>query len=416
MIHAKMTKPRIFPWNSARQPEQINRLQEISGDLALNRDKIYEIGRLNLLGYRYRLPTFTGRFRQFEYGSMAFWYDLANMVNPGSGDSHSITLDDLQTKEYDIAAFLTDDSSVFSGTVWFPKLRMTGFTLNIGDPDAMIERNLNLIGEQAIDLPGGYLAYATETSPIHSGDADLDIVLDGTSGRPPVPIAYASGKYIFRVLRIRTGVVSELVEDEGSAPADNTYSYNNSTKTVTVTACETADVVKVYYESATAYTTTWTDDTSDPNVLLAEYAVINLKVGSSSRIYKLQSVGMDVTFERTDYKEIGTHEIVQTGVKSTTVRISLNRFLEGFTLEDILAADTAYPYINPEDYAQNIQMQVLIYGEKEHTNFKIGYLVNNISPTAQGKSQTIQDYLKATTTLESDNVKISDDISELAFA
>ena len=58
----------------------------------------------------------------------------------------------------------------------------------------------------------------------------------------------------------------------------------------------------------------------------------------------------------------------------------------------------------------------LIYGEKEHTNFKMGYLIKNISPTALGTTQTIEDYNSRTTTLESDELKVSDDETELVFA
>jgi hypothetical protein len=151
-------------------------------------------------------------------------------------------------------------------------------------------------------------------------------------------------------------------------------------------------------------------------LLLAEYAEIYLKVGTGTRIYRLQSVGIDVAFERADYKEIGNSEVVQTGVKNKTVTISLNRFSEDFSLEDILASDTTYPYINPRDFAENIQLMVKIFGEKEHTNFKIGYLMTNISPTTVGTSQTIEDYNQRTNALETDNLRISDEESEISFS
>ena len=59
---------------------------------------------------------------------------------------------------------------------------------------------------------------------------------------------------------------------------------------------------------------------------------------------------------------------------------------------------------------------VKIFGEKEHTNFRIGYLMNKISPTAIGNSQAINDYNKSTTALECDNLIISDLESEIVFA
>jgi hypothetical protein len=150
--------------------------------------------------------------------------------------------------------------------------------------------------------------------------------------------------------------------------------------------------------------------------LLAEYCEIRLKVGTGTRIYRLQTVGIDVAFDRADYKEIGNSEVVQRGVNDKTVTISLNRFAEDFALEDILASDTTYPYIDPRNFAEDIQCQVLIYNEKAHTSFKIGYLISGLSPTTLGMSQDIEAYQQRTVNLESDNLKISDDVAELAFA
>jgi hypothetical protein len=395
-----MCKPRAFPWNNDRDPEQIDRLQNITGDQTLNREKVYEIGRVGRLGFKKSTPSFAYSATQFEYGSMDFWYCLANKENPASGGlDNSVDLDDLVETQTDIAAFLTDDNNTFRGSIWFPGLRVNGFSINIADPDATIERSFDLIGEDYKMLDAKYLSFQKATA----AGATTIMVLS------PAAIEYASGDYIFRVLRVRSGVVSELVETID-------WTYVNGTATLTITGCSVGDICKVYYPSSTAYTTTWTDNDVDPDLLLAEYCEIRLKVGTSTRIYRLQTVGIDVAFDRADYKEIGNSEIVQRGVNDKTVTISLNRFSENFALEDILANDTTYPYIDPRNFAENIQLQILIYNEKAHTNFKIGYLVNGLSPTTISTSQDVQAYNQRTVALESDNLKISDDISELAFA
>lgn len=404
MIHAKMCKPRAFPWNNDRDPEQIDRLQNITGDQTLNREKVYEIGRVNRLGFRKQTPSFAYSATQFEYGSMAFWYDLANKEDPGSGEDHYIDLDDLDDTQLDIAAFLTDDDDTFRGTIWFPKLRVNGFSINIADPDAIIERSFDLVGEDYKMLDARYFSFEKQTA---TGTTE-------TITLSPAPIEWASGDYVFRVLRVRSGAVTELEEDDSSPYGANTWRY--SAGDVIVQTCQVGDVIKVYYPSSTAYTTTWTDNDSDPDLLLAEYAEIRLKVGSDTRIYRLQTVGVDVAFDRADYKEIGNSEVVQRGVNEKTVTVSLDRFAEDFALEDILASDTTYPYINPRDFAEDIQLQILIYNEKAHTNFKIGYLVTGLSPTTLNTTQDVQAYNRRTVALESDNMKISDDISELAFA
>ena len=235
MIHAKMCKPRAFPWNNDRTPEQIDRLQNITGDQTLNREKQYEIGRVGRLGFKKSTPSFAYSATQFEYGSMAFWYDLANKENPGSGEDHYIDLDDISDTVMDIAAFLTDDNSTFRGSIWFPKLRVNGFSINIGDPDAIIERSFDLIGEDYKMMDGKYFAYQKGTA----AGATLAMVLN------PGAVEYASGDYIFRVLRVRSGVVSELLETTD-------WTFVSGTNTLTITGCVASDIVKAYYMSSTA--------------------------------------------------------------------------------------------------------------------------------------------------------------------
>ena len=148
MIHSKLVQPRIFPANSARAPEQINRAQDISGDLTLTQEKLYEIGRDGKMGVRKETPSLAYSMTQYEYGSMEFWYALANVEDPASGAlDNSIDLDDIKSTTFDITAYMTDDDNTFRGTMWFPKLRVNGFSLNIGDPDAVVERSFDLVGE-----------------------------------------------------------------------------------------------------------------------------------------------------------------------------------------------------------------------------------------------------------------------------
>jgi hypothetical protein len=408
MIPAKATKPRVYPRNSARSPEQIDRAQDIGGDLSLNREKLYEIGRDGILGYRKQTPSFSYSMTQYEYGSMDFWRALANQVDPASaGEDNSVTLEDLKTPFSDITAYLTDDSGTFVGSIWFPKLRVNGFGLNIGDPDAIAERTFDLVGEDYKILNGAYFAYETATVGA-PGDGEVTL--------SPIPVQYEAGKYILAVLRVRSGVVSELEEDSSSPYADNTWRYDNGTYKVTVQDCLLGDILKVYYASATAYETLWTDNDSDSDALSADSCEIFMKVGTSQKLYRLQSVGIDVALDRTDYKEIGNSEIVQTGVTGKTVTVTLGRLLEDFTIEEVLAGDPAYPMLNPRDFSDSVQLMVKIYSDRTKTQFKIGYLISDLSPTALSSTRAVEEYNNANNTLESDNIMVSDDVNEIVFA
>ena len=206
-----------------------------------------------------------------------------------------------------------------------------------------------------------------------------------------------------------------MLEDE-TKTVDGTYSYNNSTKTITIDDVKEGDIYKVFYASATAYTDLWTDDDSDEVALYADCVDIFLKVGTSEEIHRLQTINIDAKFARTDYKEIGNPNVVQRGSKDEKVTVKLDRYNEGFSLEDILASDTTYCDINPRDFSANIQLLIKIYTDNTKTTFKMGYLVSNLSPTNINVGQMVQDYQKIGTTLESDNLKISEVESEVAFA
>jgi len=399
-IHAEGTRPRIFPWASSRDPEQISRAQDLGGDLTLTQTKLYEIGRVGKLGVHKETPAKALTLRQFENGDMNFWRDIANLVDPASSAlDESVDLDDIKTKRFDIATFLTDDAAVFQGTSWFPGLRVNGFSINIGDPKATVERSFDLIGEDHIILTDKFLAFNKHTA---SGVTEV-VTLS------PVAVEWASGDYVFRVLRVRGSAVSVLEEGVGA----NQWSY--ATGDVTVNTCEVGDIIKVYYESSTAYTTIWTDNDVAADAVYADQCVVYLKVGigANERVYRLQSVGIDVAFEREDLSEIGNKDVVQTSSKSETVTVSLTSLPEGFTIEEILRGTSAYPYIDAREFSDEVTLIVKIYTDNTHTVELIGYKITDLSLTVLGANSTIQANNTASHTLESDNFFVTPDFSEL---
>lgn len=405
MIHARATKPRIFPWNNDRDPEQIDRVQDMAGDLTINQEKLYEIGRDGKLGVHKQAPGLAPTLRQFENGSMSFWRALANKEDPSSGAlDESVDLDDIKSTKFDIAAFLTDDSGSFKGTIHFPKLRVSGFSIGIADPDATIERSFDLVGEDYKIIKDNYLAFqkATAVAP-----GELSITLS------PAAIEYASGKRVFKVLRVRSGEVSELLEDATPSYEDNTWRYDAGA--VKVQTCLASDIVKVFYAAASAYTTLWTDNDVDAEAYYADQCDIYLKVGggSNQKIYRIQSVTIDGTFDRTDYKEVGNKEIVQTGVSAKTVTVTLGRILEDFTLEEILAGSPAYPFIDAREFSSDVTLTVKIYTDNTKTTFAMGYKITGLSPTSLATGATVEDYGTQDNTLESDNFMVTPDESEL---
>ena len=405
MIKGNANSPRIFPWASARVPEQIDRCTELNGDVTLNQEKLYELGRTLKLGIHKLTPTAPITLTQNEYGSMSFWRALANVEDPGSGEDEDITLEDLKSTIFDLSAYMTDEAGTFKGTAYFPKQRLSGFSISIADPDAMVVRNFDFAGEQCHLIVDKYLAFAQQTA---SGAIE-------TISLSPAPIEYASGKYIYRVIRDRAGTVDELVEDSSAPYADNTWHKSGSD--IIVQTCVVGDVIKVFYAADTAYTTLWTDNDSDSDALYADQCTIYLKVGSdpAQQIYKVQSVTIDAVLDRSDYKEIGNKEIVQTGVNSKTVTVSLGRILSDYSLEEILADVGAYPDIDIENFSEDITLLIKIYTTNEKTVFKCGYKITGLSPTTLKPLGAAPEAMNtADNALESDNFLVSSDESDIA--
>ena len=214
----------------------------------------------------------------------------------------------------------------------------------------MVERTFDFVGEAAWtwDSTNKYLIAASKT--VVSGDLlswnSIELTIGaGDYATYPDPVAdpdkaakTETEQYIIKVYRVRSGSASELT-------AVTDYTYVDSTKKLTILSAQADDVYKFYY-TASSYisgASIFTNNDSDYGAAEAYYASIYLYVPASGKPsandyqYKLQSVSIDVRFDRTDYKEIGNRETVQRGVRETTVTVTLGKFLDGLTLEGFYA-------------------------------------------------------------------------------
>ncbi|KKM74085.1 hypothetical protein LCGC14_1403880, partial [marine sediment metagenome] len=178
-------------------------------------------------------------------------------------------------------------------------------SITIGDPQAIIERSFDFVGENAKQLKGDnkYWIYVKKTvatgelSTADDYDADL-------STRAPAEDPNTADKYMQRIIRIRSGSSDELTSSD--------YSYVASSTTLTISNAQVGDVYKIFYTSATAPATIFSLNDSDPAGIIADSAEIYLYIpasaeqaGSSDYVYRLQSITLDVSFEIEDLREVG---------------------------------------------------------------------------------------------------------------
>ena len=208
-----------------------------------------------------------------------------------------------------------------------------------------------------------------------------------------------SGQYLLRVLRVRGSTTTELTY-AGTASA-NEFAYNSGTRNLTVYS-QAADVFKVYY-SASSYisgSSYFTNNDVDVAALNADSCTILLATGNT--LTRLQSVGIDVTFDRQDVREIGNKEVVSRSTRDITTRITLGRILETWTIEEILRGVAGYSYgkIDVTQFDDNATLLVRLYSDNTKGTFLMGYKFTGLAPTSLDEGAPVADNVKQGTVLE----------------
>jgi hypothetical protein len=242
LFHSSNFQPRLNPCYNGVDGIQIDRAQDLRASISLNRVKVKELGTLDSVCWKKGIPTNTVTLRQLEYGEMDIWQALAN-VEP---TDDAVTATDYKVALGDVSVYLTDDLDVFKGTLWYPKLRVSSFSLSIGDPDALIERNFNLVNEDEIIYQNDnkYVIYAEFTA---AGATSQTFTL-GAGSYATYPLAVEdsdnSGNYFIRTYRYRSSDASNTEMTEGTD-----FTYNSGTGAVDITddSVNSGDVFQFVY-------------------------------------------------------------------------------------------------------------------------------------------------------------------------
>ncbi len=408
MIPSSLYKPRIFPIKGKVDPAEIDRAQAIDKTSTLNREKIEEIGNASIVGYIKKSPTIGYRLTQYEYGSIEFFQKLVNTATLGEIGETAITLNDFKTPYFDICAYLTDDDDTFKQTKHFPTMKTAGFSFSIGDPQAIMERSFDFVGEEAIIWQGDNKYFIYQEHDAGSAGDDT-ITLDNTAVVDPD----IADQYMVRVVRVTdAGVTTVLSKADGD--------YTEDATTVTIATIDTDDRIKLYYTSSTAPTVQFTPNTVDPEALLGDSVDIYLYIPASSKpsssdyIYRLQSVTLDVRFDRQDLREIGSKDVKQRGVRDTTVTVTLGRILEDATVEEVLrGVATGYGKIDVSKLSDEIALIIKVYSDNTKDTLKYGYIATGLSPTELRGSASVNEYIRQDATLEGEDLSITKDTTLL---
>lgn len=412
-------KPRLFPVLGAGSPAEIDRAQGIDPTITLNREKVTEIGRDGAVGYIKKSPTVGYRLGQLEYGSIEIYQKLINTDTLGNVGQDAIDLNDFKTPYFDICAYITDDDGTFEGTVHYPTLRVAGFSVSIADPQAIIERSFDLIGEKAIIWQEGN-KYLIVNEKILGSAGDNTITFGSASDFTQVPVKDpdtdgVTDEYILRVVHVDDSAGTSQV-----LTRTTDWSYSDGTKTLTISASVDAnDTIRVTYTSADAPDTQFTLNDADPSALSGESADIFMVVGdptgSESRLIRLQSITLDVAFDREDQMEIGNTEVVQRGIKTKTVTITLGRLMEDFSIEEILRDKfgDSYGKIDVEKFVDNLTIVIKIFEDSTKSTLKYGFMAKNLTPSELRPSIATEEYGNRENVLIGEELIISADNTKI---
>ena len=384
MIHASKYSPRIFPHFVDQDNVEMDRVQDLTSTATLNKTKIEEVGRVGVVGYRQATPDISVTMRQFEYGNLELYRMLANL----GSSVNTVNLSDFTTSSFDIAGYKTDDNGTFLGTIWYPNLRVSGLSLNIGDPESDIERNFTFAAEDEIALINDNKYLIHKRYVISGSGNDRTVSL----GSDPTPIADPdnSGQFLFKVIKHSGGTSTKL--DYGTG-----WSYDGA-GTLTINGASTAgDVVWVWFSAGSYIAGADTFVENDVDLASINADSVSIILVTNNILTRLQSVGIDVTFDRQDIREIGNKDVVARGIKDTTATITLGKIIESYTIEEVLRgkAGASYGKIDARKFVDTSALIVKIYEDNTKTNFKLGYKFLDLAVASRDTGTPVSDYVTA---------------------
>ena len=400
--HASATKPRVYPWNAATLPIDIDRVQAISGGVNQPQELVYEIGRLDKVCTDLKILEEKCSLTQLEYGEVDFYLALANKATLPSG---GLQLSDFDDSLVDIISVGKDKfGGTMEQTLWLPKLSLNSLAFNIANADARIERTFDLGGDFFKILKSTNKIYMQKIVTVPSGYSAAPYAI---SLADPVPAVdpNVAGKYIQRILRVRSGVTTEL-----ELTTDYTFSAPSSLSILLATS---GDVLKIVYTAASFGTGGDYTSLNDADLcyINADSVKVTLQsgVGTEVELDRLTSLSLTATLNRISEAVIGLNEKLLKNVQTYDVKVALNGRVKDATIEEVLMgqAGNNWGIIDPNEFKTDLVLRVYVYEDATKTTFKLGYKVTGLAFTDTTEDGKANDFWTDAINLSSDNMLIS---------
>jgi len=362
-------------------------------------EKVYEIGRLNKMDFDKDVLEATLSITQLEYGTIDSFLQLAGAsAEPGAG----IDLDDFDDPRID---FYLPGKDEYAGsveqTLWMQHMALDSFGLNI-NAEERIERTFELSGDYCKIAREGnkYLIFKEDDAPSGtSGNYVIDV-----SDPAPVEDPNNSGVYILDLWRIRSGTATQLT-------LTTDYTYNNSTKEITILSGLASDNYRIWYTAASYGT--GGDPTSLNNVddyfLGAENVTVTIDDGTHTAVEldKLTSLSVAATLNRIEQPKIGSTEKFR-DVENRDVSVSLGGYVKDFTILEALMqqAGQSWALIDFSSF-DTVDVIIKIYETSSKSSFLIGYKATDLEFSDDTQNYTADSFADEPISLSGDALLIT---------
>jgi len=401
--HASATKPRVYPWNGDTQPIDIDRVQAFSGGVNQPSELVYELGRKDKVCTDLKILEESCSLTQLEYGEIDYYLALANKASLPSG---GLQLSDFDDSLVDIISVGKDKfGGTMEQTLWLPKLSLNALTFNIANADSRIERTFDLGGDFFKILKNNNKIYIQKIVTVPSGYSAAPYAI---SLADPVPVIdpNVAGKYIQRILRVRSGVTTELV-----LTTDYTFSAPSALSILLATS---GDILKIVYTAASFGTGGDYTSLNDADLcyINADSVKVTLQsgVGTEVELDRLTSMNINASLNRISEAVIGLEEKLLKNVESYDVKVALNGRVKDAKIEDVLMgqAGSNWGIIDPNEFKTDLVLRVYVYEDATKTTFKMGYKVTGLAFADTKQDANANAFWTEGINLSSDNLLISD--------
>lgn len=370
--HASAVKPITVPTNSDVSPDNMDRVQSISGGISQPSEDVYEVGRLDKVCTDKGILDSTLSITQLEYGTIDSYLQYAGLSSePVAG----LTLSDFNAALTDLyQPGKTEFGGTVEQTLWLQKLSVDSINLDIADSEAKIERSFELSGDKwkMVRKANKYLTFKEDDAATGvSGNYIISV-----SDPAPVEDPNNTGVYILQLYRIRSGVATELT-------LTTDYTYNNGTKEITILAATAFDNYRIWYSSGSY------GSAGDPFVLNdvddcflkadSVTVLIDDGVHAAVELNLLTSLSLSATLNRIDESVIGSDEKVLRDVETTEVTLSLDGRIKDSTIEEVLMGQAGQDWgIIDVSLFDSVNVVIKIYEDSTKTTFKMGYKMTGL--------------------------------------